>query len=116
VIERRLQDMAAYLQGLVLEFGDEKKRLSKLQRWAEAKNIDDAQWEERQDKVWSDLQRLEQLRDVLQLEGGHYGAFRKTYQNVLADMRAALGNRRKRGGEIAATSGTTPLPPRTSTS
>lgn len=64
-IMRQVDAMAAYIDWVVADFADNKKRLGERQRWAEASGIDDDQRTQRQAAIWEELSGLPSVADML---------------------------------------------------
>lgn len=84
-ILEHFQGMNGWLQALCTEFANNKKDLAELQLEAENDRS-------KQDEVWSRMQALPFLGDLVR-EGETHGKFRATYKQVLTLMRSELSAR-----------------------
>jgi hypothetical protein len=86
-INKHLDKMDCYLKELVIEYADKKQELFKVQLQAEQAR--GKRREERQRLLWSQMQRLKNLGDLID-DGRGYGAFRGNYSDALLEMRQSL--------------------------
>lgn len=85
-IRERIDDMVEYLNDLIDEFGDNKKRLEDVQIAAEQDRT-------RQGEVWDDLLSLPELSTLLRDDKEYDRRFRRPYRKGLAEMRKQLTDR-----------------------
>lgn len=104
-IRPKLDLMVAYLGALIAEYGENKKRLSEVQRAAEASSLDRSERHLAQAKLWENMQQLHYLGDFIGTK--HSGAqadFRSNYRSALELMRANVAGRHQAPTAIASPS------------